>query len=286
MDETSGTVAHDSSGQGHDGTVNGTADRGKDDGLGFNGSNTYVKVPNNIVAGLNSIGFGNSSGTNGNGYLFSTGNEFRTGVSMADYHTEQRIRPSDTTYRLARGMGKHVTYTQTGNTGVLYENGVEKARNTNVTITPGAIGGGTTTADYFGRSLYSTTPMSGLSSSSPRTAPGTSTTCPSRPGGPPSTAKPRPTGPRPPRRRAPTSPLPGSPRSRTRSCGRSRRTATPPPTAWPSITTAGVTGWSWRPTPRPQSPIPCSAPTPDKVQIKTVTDPTPADPAGSIGDVA
>ncbi|SES50042.1 Concanavalin A-like lectin/glucanases superfamily protein, partial [Streptomyces sp. yr375] len=34
-------------------------------------------------------------------------------------------------------------------------NGVEKARNTNVTITPGAIGSGTTTANFIGKSLYS-----------------------------------------------------------------------------------------------------------------------------------
>ncbi|WP_232838149.1 LamG domain-containing protein [Streptomyces geranii] len=173
LDETSGTVVHDSSGNGRDGAVNGTADWGGKEGLGFNGSDTYVKVPNNIMAGLNSIsidfnvwidrtmgkpyvlyGFGNSSGSSGNGYLFSTGNQFRTGITTSDFHSEQQTRPGYS-YQLARGMWKHVTYTQTGNTGILYENGVEKARNTNVTITPGSIGGGTTTADYIGRSLYS-----------------------------------------------------------------------------------------------------------------------------------
>ncbi|MFI1705072.1 LamG domain-containing protein [Streptomyces griseoruber] len=173
LDETSGTVAHDSSGNGRDGTVNGTADWKGADGLRFNGSNTYVKVPDNIMAGLSSItvdfdvwidptmgkpyafyGFGNTNGSNGNGYLFTTGNSFRTSISMTDYTAKQDTIPSNTSYQLARGMWKHVTYTQTGNTGVLYENGVEKARKTNVTITPGAIGGGTTTADYVGRSLY------------------------------------------------------------------------------------------------------------------------------------
>ncbi|MGW0575353.1 LamG domain-containing protein [Streptomyces sp. NPDC002920] len=173
LDETSGTVAADSSGHGLNATVNGTATWGGDQGLGFNGSNTYIKMPNNIMAGLSSItvafdvwidptmgkpyflyGFGNSSGANGNGYLFSTGNQFRAGITLSDYHAEQQTRPG-TSYQLLRGMWKHVSYTQTGNTGILYENGVEKARNTNVTITPGAIGGGTTTADYIGRSLYS-----------------------------------------------------------------------------------------------------------------------------------
>ncbi|MEU6228993.1 LamG domain-containing protein [Streptomyces sp. NPDC047042] len=174
LDETSGTVAHDSSGQNHDGTVGGTAAWNGDQGLSFNGSNTYVKMPDNIMAGLNSItvdfetwidptmgspyflyGLGNTSGSNGNGYLFTTGNNFRTSLSMTDYTAKQDIQPSGGPYQLTRGMWKHVTYTQTGTTGILYENGVEKARKTNVTITPGAIGGGTTTADYIGRSLYS-----------------------------------------------------------------------------------------------------------------------------------
>ncbi|SES16639.1 Concanavalin A-like lectin/glucanases superfamily protein [Streptomyces sp. yr375] len=179
LDETSGTVVHDTSGQGHNGTVNGTAAWKGAEGLGFNGTNTYVKVPDNIMAGLNSItvdfdvwidptmdkpsflyGFGNSSA--GNGYLFSTGNQFRAGITSADFHTEQQTRPG-TSYQLARGMWKHVSYTQTGTTGVLYENGVEKARNTNVTITPASIGNRTTAADYIGRSLYAAQPDTLLS---------------------------------------------------------------------------------------------------------------------------
>ncbi|MFF9040611.1 LamG domain-containing protein [Streptomyces sp. NPDC014892] len=172
LDETSGTVAQDSSGHGRNGTVNGTVDW-DGDGMAFNGSNTYIKMPNNVMAGLSSItvafdvwidpamgkpyffyGLGNSSNGNGNGYLFTTGNTFRTSISMTDYTAKQDIQPSGDPYQLSRGMWKHVTYTQTGNSGVMYENGVEKARKTNVTIAPGAIGGGTTTANYIGRSLY------------------------------------------------------------------------------------------------------------------------------------
>ncbi|QFR01217.1 LamG domain-containing protein [Streptomyces phaeolivaceus] len=172
LDEWSGTVAQDSSGHNHDGQVNGTVDW-DGAGLSFNGSNTYVKVPNNIMAGLNSItvsfevlidqdmgtpymfyGLGNTSGSNGNGYLFTTGNGLRTSLSLTDYTAKQDIKPADSSYQLARGTWKQVTYTQTGQTGILYEDGVEKARKTNVTITPGAIGGGTTTANYIGRSLY------------------------------------------------------------------------------------------------------------------------------------
>nr|WP_256363077.1 family 43 glycosylhydrolase [Streptomyces sp. TRM70350] len=171
LDATSGTVAADASGNGRDGTVNGTAGwSGAGEGLTFNGSDTYIKVPDNIMSGMNAItvsldvqidaaqatpyflyGFGNTANGTGNGYLFTTGNSFRTAIASGSYTTEQNTQASAT---LQRSVWKHVTYTQTGNTGVLYQDGVEVARNTSVTITPGSIGSGTTTANYIGKSLY------------------------------------------------------------------------------------------------------------------------------------
>ncbi|MGW2889437.1 family 43 glycosylhydrolase [Streptomyces griseoruber] len=172
LDGASGTTVPDASGHGLDGTLNGTADW-TGQGLGFNGSDTYVKVPNDVLKGLTSIsvafdvkldaaqttpyflyGFGNSSGSNGNGYLFATGNSLRTSIATGNWSTEQTTKPSDSR-NLTRSVWKNVTYTQTGTTGVLYEDGVEVARNTSVTITPGAIGSGTTTANYLGKSVYS-----------------------------------------------------------------------------------------------------------------------------------
>ncbi|OAH13686.1 family 43 glycosylhydrolase [Streptomyces jeddahensis] len=173
LDAASGTTVTDASGNGQDGTVNGTAGwSGTGEGLAFNGSDTYVKVPNNIMSGMNSItvsmdvkidsaqatpyfiyGFGNTSGTSGNGYLFTTGNTFRTSIATGNWSTEQTTQPS-ASRALTRSVWKHVTYTQTGSIGVLYEDGVEVARNTSVTITPGAIGSGTTTANYIGKSVY------------------------------------------------------------------------------------------------------------------------------------
>src|SRR6185295_1143898 len=99
-------------------------------------------------------GFGNSSGGNGNGYLFTTGNSLRTSVASGNWSTEQTTKPSDS-HNLTRAVWKHLAYTQTGTTGVLYEDGVEVGRNTSVTIAPGAIGSGTTTANYIGKSVYS-----------------------------------------------------------------------------------------------------------------------------------
>ncbi|MGW0585338.1 immunoglobulin-like domain-containing protein, partial [Streptomyces sp. NPDC002920] len=174
LDGATGTTVPDASGHGLDGTVNGTADwPGSGQGLAFNGSDTYVKVPNDVMKGMTSIsvamdvkidaaqttpyflyGFGNSSGSNGDGYLFTTGNSLRTSIATGNWSTEQTTKPADS-HNLTRSVWKNVTYTQTGSTGVLYEDGVEVARNTSVTITPGAIGSGTTTANYLGKSVYS-----------------------------------------------------------------------------------------------------------------------------------
>ncbi|MDH6612353.1 beta-xylosidase [Streptomyces sp. SAI-208] len=174
LDAATGSTVTDASGNGRDGTVNGTADWSDPArGLAFNGSDTYIKVPDNVMRGLDSVtvstdvlidpaqstpyflyGFGNSSGGNGNGYLFTTGNSLRTSIASGNWSTEQTTKPADG-HNLARGVWKQLTYTQTGTTGVLYEDGVEVGRNTAVTLTPGAIGSGTTTANYIGRSVYS-----------------------------------------------------------------------------------------------------------------------------------
>ncbi|MET7703782.1 family 43 glycosylhydrolase [Streptomyces sp. NPDC005485] len=174
LDAASGSAVSDSSGNGRDGTVSGTADwSGSGQGLAFNGSDTYVKVPDDIMKGMASItvsmdvlidsaqstpyflyGFGNSSGSNGNGYLFTTGNSLRTSVATGNWSTEQTTKPSDS-HNVTRSVWKHLAYAQTGTTGVLYEDGVEVARNTSVTTTPGAIGSGSTTANYLGKSVYS-----------------------------------------------------------------------------------------------------------------------------------
>jgi len=174
LDEASGTVAADSSGHGRDGTVSGGATWSGDQGLAFNGTDTYVKVPDDVMGGLSSIsvdfdvnvapaqatpyfvyGFGNTDTATGygNGYLFATGNAFRASISTSNWVGEQTTAPSPGR-NLARGAWKHVTYTQTGGTGVLYEDGVAVGTNTGITVPPSAIGGGHTTANYLGRSLY------------------------------------------------------------------------------------------------------------------------------------
>ncbi|WP_436521173.1 family 43 glycosylhydrolase [Actinoplanes sp. HUAS TT8] len=173
LDEKFGAVAADASGHGRDGVVTGASWTGGP-GLSFDGTSTYVKAPDNLLADLDAVtvafdvkldsaqatpyflyGFGNTDASTGygNGYLFATGDSFRTAISLGNWSGEQNTRPA-TGYNLTRNAWKHVAYTQAGTTGTLYEDGVAVATNTAIGILPGAIGGGTTTANYFGRSLY------------------------------------------------------------------------------------------------------------------------------------
>lgn len=171
LNETAGTRVIDSSGKGNDGTlVNGAAPSGPA-GVKLDGVNDYVQLPNNILSGLSAVtvstevlidadqqnpyfiyGLGNSTNGAGNGYLFTTGNNYRTSIATGNWSTEQT---ATSTQALPRGAWKTLTYTLSGGTAVLYLDGVEVNRKTGVTITPGSIGGGTTTANWIGRSLYS-----------------------------------------------------------------------------------------------------------------------------------
>ncbi|RHA38022.1 immunoglobulin-like domain-containing protein, partial [Cellulomonas rhizosphaerae] len=108
LDETSGTVAHDSSGQGRDGTLAGGATWTSGEGVKLDGTNGHVVLPASPLAGLTSVsidfdvriagsqtgsyflyGIGNTSSGVGNGYLFTTGNAFRTAIASGNWSTEQ-----------------------------------------------------------------------------------------------------------------------------------------------------------------------------------------------------
>ncbi|MFI9814226.1 immunoglobulin-like domain-containing protein [Saccharothrix variisporea] len=170
LDETTGTVVHDSSGHGRDAVASGDATPLGAEGLALGGVDGHVKLPDNVLRGLESVtvsiqvrlapdqsspyfvwGLGNTGPTGvGDGYLFTTGNGYRTSIATGNWATEQTVSAGRD---LARGVWKTLTYTLGGTTGVLYEDGVEVARGT-VTTRPSAIGGGTTTANYLGRSVY------------------------------------------------------------------------------------------------------------------------------------
>lgn len=186
LDETSGTVVADSSGNGRNGTVNGTASWNAGDGFTFNGgansSGNYIKLPDNLLAGVDNVtvdfdvlvdptlsgnwfmyNLGNSATfPNGTGYLFTTNdssNRYRATIAEGGFSTEQSASRAG---RLQAGVWKHVTYTVTGGavgapgSARLYEDGVLVASNNNLTTKPSLLGtpDGTTTLNQLGRSAY------------------------------------------------------------------------------------------------------------------------------------
>lgn len=177
LDETSGTVAHNTAAGSAfgDATVDGTPTwAGNGQGFTFpggaRGSGTAIELPDDLNAGLDAItvsfdvkiapeqenyywiyGIGNTADGIGDGYIFGSGDSFHTVIASGGPSTESNIQPAANA-TLARGVWKSFTYTQTGSTGILYEDGVERARNTNVRTTPGQIGH--TTFNYLGRSPF------------------------------------------------------------------------------------------------------------------------------------
>lgn len=172
LDETSGTTASDSSGHGYDGTVSGDT-TWADGGITLGGTNGHVRLPDNMMTGLEAItvstevwvdstqptpyfiwGMGNTDGGGtGNGYLFTTGNAYRSSIASGNWTTEQTATSGA---NLARGAWKTLTYTLSpDDVATLYLDGVKVGEKTGVTIDPGDIGGGRTTANYIGRSVYS-----------------------------------------------------------------------------------------------------------------------------------
>ncbi len=182
LDQTSGTSVPNSAPGSSigPGSVDGAATWAGDGGGfvfsgGRDGSGNAIRLPNDINRGLSAIsvdfdvfiapeqanyymiyGIGNRAGNGaGERYLFGSGDSFHTVITPGGQGQEINIQPSGNP-TLARGLWKHMTYTQTGTTGILYEDGVERTRNTRVTTTPDQLG--STTFNHIGRSVYSWDP--------------------------------------------------------------------------------------------------------------------------------
>ena len=173
LTQTSGTVVTDSSGNGRNGTLSGGGTWTGATGLTLDGVDDHVKLPNNVMAGLSSItvstdvyiensqatpyfiwGLGNpATSGSGTGYLMTSGNSFRAAATTGNWSGE-KVTARAAGGNLVRGVWKSVTYTQTGTTGTLYEDGVQVGQSTGVTVLPSAIGNGTTTNNVLGESNY------------------------------------------------------------------------------------------------------------------------------------
>jgi len=187
LDETTGTVAADSSGNGRDGAVTGAATWNGGDGFTFSGGSASggnaITLPNDLLLGLEDVtvdfdvwvdptltsgnwfmyNLGNSATwPNGTGYLFTTNdssNRLRSTIAEGGFATEQSAAR---TGRMPTGQWRHVTYSIDGGTiaspgsARMYEDGVLVATNANLTTNPGLMGepNGTTTKNVLGRSAY------------------------------------------------------------------------------------------------------------------------------------
>ncbi|MFK4761663.1 family 43 glycosylhydrolase [Microbacterium sp. ZW T5_45] len=173
FDETTGTTARDSSGNGRDGSLVGGVALTGGEGVSLDGVDDHVALPANALAGLTSItvstevlvapaqktaymiwAMGNTDAAGvGNGYLFATGDAYRAAIASGNWTTEQGVNSSA---NLTRGEWKTLTYTldDASDTSRLYLDGVQVAQNTGVTTTPAQIGSGVTAANYLGRSVY------------------------------------------------------------------------------------------------------------------------------------
>ena len=172
LTQTSGTTVTDSSGNGRNGTLNGGG-TWSGSGLSLDGVDDYVKLPDNLMTGLSAItvsadvyvaadqatpffvwGLGNTAtSASGTGYLFASGNNLRAGITTTNWSGE-KVTAKTPNANLARGVWKTITYTQTGTTGTLYEDGVQVGQNTAVTVLPSQVGGGVTTNNLLGKSNY------------------------------------------------------------------------------------------------------------------------------------
>jgi hypothetical protein len=133
--------------------------------VSLNGSSQYVRLPSGIVTGLTSFSISawvNLStgatwsrifdfGTGTTAYMFLTptsGAGARFSITTGGYAQEQQVNAGAP----ATGSWQLVAVTVAANTGILYVNGAEVARNMSMTLNPASLG--TTTQNWLGRSQY------------------------------------------------------------------------------------------------------------------------------------
>jgi len=171
FDETSGTTAADSAGDGYHATlVNGPvfATGTLGNAVDLDGSNDHLTLPSGVLNGLTNFTlsvwvkpdtvtnwsrvFDFGTGTTVNMFLTpknAANGKVRFAITTGGGAGEQRI---DGANALTAGAWSHVVVTWSGNTGILYVNGVEVGRNTAMTLNPGSLG--ITNLNYLGRSQY------------------------------------------------------------------------------------------------------------------------------------
>lgn len=167
FDERDGTQAQDSTGiSGNSTLVDGASFiAGKiNNAVDLNGSNGYVKLPDGVVSKLSDMTiatwvkldsintwqriFDFGSNTDINMFLTPKSGDGNLRFAIKNSGSEQQINASTP---LGTGQWIHVAVTISGNTGILYVNGVQAA-SSSISITPSMLGN--TRNNYIGKSQY------------------------------------------------------------------------------------------------------------------------------------
>ncbi|WP_171683406.1 family 43 glycosylhydrolase [Paenibacillus planticolens] len=175
FNETTGSVAADSSGNGLNGSLGGGTTWQGGNGVKLDGSTGYVQMPNGVLTGLTSMTvatdvFVDEASPNP-AWLYTFGSttdplndanarylsllfedsksRYRSIITKTRYSNEQGAIVNSV---FPKGSWKHVAYTQTGTTGTLYVDGVQVAQTTALTYTPNDME--PTIANYIGRPAY------------------------------------------------------------------------------------------------------------------------------------
>ncbi len=173
FDETTGTTAADSSGNGRDATMVGAtfASGLAGNAATMNGSSEYVSLPRGIGRGLTAFSIAAwvnlttetqwcrifDFGTGTTTYAFLTpdsgGGTLRYAITTAGNTAEERIEGP----LLATAAWKHVAVTFGAGVGTLYVDGAQVGQNTSMTMSLATLG--TTTQNWLGRSQFSVDPF-------------------------------------------------------------------------------------------------------------------------------
>ena len=176
FDETSGSIAYDTSGNGNDATLMGGATFSAGiigNAVMLNGANQYVELTQGVTDGLTAFSitawvhlnpapdaalanwsriFDLGTGTSTYAFLVpdngSDGN-LRFSITTAGNQNEQRIEGPTP---LPTGMWEHVAVTSVAGVGSLYVDGAQVAQNAAMTLTLASLG--TTTQNWLGRSPF------------------------------------------------------------------------------------------------------------------------------------
>ncbi|MBB2975521.1 hypothetical protein FHX49_001087 [Microbacterium endophyticum] len=173
LDQTSGSTVPNTAPDTKFGAaqVQGAASWLDGEGLSLDGSDDWVQLPDNLITGLDALsvsiqvkltpgvggnswlwGFGNSVNGAGDGYVFVQDKpNLLAGATIGPWWTLQSVQGPGP---LERGEWKTVTYTQGGGIAEIYVDGELVSQSAEVTPEPGQVGGGRTTNNAIGKSVW------------------------------------------------------------------------------------------------------------------------------------